>query len=106
MTSTPCAVSSSRKASEVAKSLAARASLRRARMASISGSTKSIRAVYQVHKNVREDAQNAAPDEFIANVEEKCNGNHLKLSVAKEARDYTVLVPATGRSWTYRTRAK
>jgi competence protein ComEC len=68
--------------------------------------TSSIQAVYQVHKNVRADAQNAAPDDMIANLEEKCSGNHLKLSVAKEAREYTVQVPATGRSWTYRTRGK
>lgn len=68
--------------------------------------TPSIQAVYQVHKNVREDAQNASADEFIANLEEKCQGNHLKLSVAKQAKDYTVSVPATGRSWTYRTRTK
>jgi hypothetical protein len=65
----------------------------------------SIQALYQVHKNVKpgeEDANTA--DELIANVEEACQGNHIKLSVAPDAGSYTVSIPATGHTRTFETR--
>jgi beta-lactamase superfamily II metal-dependent hydrolase len=66
---------------------------------------ESVKAIYQVHKNLRPDGEkNNAPDEFIANHEKECKGNHIKLSVAPDGQSYTVSVPATGHERTYATR--
>ena len=69
-------------------------------------STPSVKAIYQVHKNVREDAENNTSDERIANLEEKCAAHFLKLSVQPDGSDYTMFVPATARQWTYRTQKR
>ncbi|MGC3972249.1 MAG: MBL fold metallo-hydrolase [Pirellulales bacterium] len=64
--------------------------------------TKSIEQVYQVHKTLREDGtSHNVPDEFIANKEKDCAGNHLKLSVAADGKSYTVFVPSTGHQKTF-----
>jgi hypothetical protein len=65
-----------------------------------------IQAMYQLHRNVRPDKENNTADEFIANMEEKCAGNYIKLSVAADGKSYTVNIPATGHKRTYQTRAK
>jgi hypothetical protein len=65
----------------------------------------SVKAIYQVHKNLRPDGEkNNAPDEFIANQEKECKGNHIKLSVAPDGTSYTVSVPSTKHERTYRVR--
>jgi len=70
-------------------------------------SAPSILAMYQVHKNVRADgATNNAPDAHIANLEEKCAGHFIKLSVAPDGQSYTVSIPAHGHSRTFQTREK
>lgn len=69
-------------------------------------SSPGLQAMYQVHKNVRADNINNTADEFIANFPEKCEGHHIKLSVAPSGKSYTVSIPATGHSKTYETRAK
>jgi len=69
-------------------------------------SSPGIQAMYQVHKNVRPDKENNTGDEFIANLEEKCAANHLKLTVAPDARNYTVSIPATSHQRTFQTRSK
>ncbi len=67
--------------------------------------TPSVKAIYQIHKNLRPDGQkNNAPDEFIANREKECKGAHIKLSVAPDGKSYTVSVPSTGHERTYQTR--
>lgn len=63
-----------------------------------------LQAMYQVHKNLRDDANTA--DEFIANQPEKCDGHHLKLSVAADGRSYSMRIPATGHARTFQTRAR
>lgn len=65
---------------------------------------KSIQAIYQMHKNLREDTQNNAPEDFIANLEEKCTGNYLKLSVDPQGKTYTVSIPANKHEKTYETK--
>jgi len=67
-------------------------------------STQSIRTMYQMHKNLRPDKENNTADEFIANLEEKCAANYIKLSVEPSGKSYTVTIPATGHSRTYQTR--
>jgi competence protein ComEC len=69
--------------------------------------TDSIQAIYQVHKNLRPDGSvNNAPDEFIANHEQECQGNYIKLSVAADGKSYTVSIPAHGHERTYKTKTK
>lgn len=65
--------------------------------------TKSVEAIYQVHKNLRPDgATNNVADEYIANPDAKeCKGNYIKLSVAPDAKSYTVSVPATKHERTF-----
>lgn len=61
----------------------------------------SIEAIYQLHRNLRPDSQNNAPDEFIANLEQQCQANFIKLSVDPAAREYTVSIPARGHQRTF-----
>jgi hypothetical protein len=70
-------------------------------------SSPGIQAMYQLHRNVRADGDvnNTAP-EFIANAEEKCAANYIKLSVAPDGRSYTVRIPASGHQKTYQTKAR
>jgi beta-lactamase superfamily II metal-dependent hydrolase len=69
-------------------------------------SSPGIQAMYQVHKNVRDDSVNNTADEFIANLPEKCEGHYIKLAVDGSAKTYTVSIPATGHQRTFQTRAK
>lgn len=66
--------------------------------------TPSIKAIYQIHRNLRPDSENNAPEAFIANHAEKCDANFIKLSVAPRAADYTVRIPATGHAQTYKVK--
>ncbi|MGH8248402.1 MAG: ComEC/Rec2 family competence protein, partial [Gammaproteobacteria bacterium] len=67
-------------------------------------SSPGIQAMYQLHRNVRPDSENNTADEFIANLEEKCAANFIKLSVAPDGKSYTVSIPATGHKRTFQTR--
>jgi competence protein ComEC len=67
--------------------------------------TKSLQGIYQLHKNLRPDgATSNVADDYIANKEKDCQGNHVKLSVAADAKSYTVSIPANGHSRTYTTK--
>lgn len=67
--------------------------------------TPSIKAWYQVHKNVQ-DAGNNPPEEFIANVPDKCQGNYIKMSVNPTGKSYSITIPANGHLATYETKGK
>ncbi len=67
-------------------------------------SSPGIQAMYQLHKNVRADVENNTADEFIANLEEKCAANYVKLTVAPDGKSYVIAIPATGSSRTFQTR--
>lgn len=69
-------------------------------------SSPGLQAMYQVHKNVRDDRENNTADEFIANIEEKCAANYIRLSVDPSGKSYTVSIPATGHKKTFQTRVK
>jgi len=56
--------------------------------------TPSIQAVFQIHKNLRKDSEHNTPDEFIANLDEKCEANFIHLSADAAAKTYTVSIPA------------
>ena len=68
-------------------------------------SSPGLAAIYQVHKNLRNDGQNTA-DELIANLEEQCQAHPLKLSVARDGRSYSMMVTQSGHRKTYPTREK
>jgi competence protein ComEC len=64
--------------------------------------TKSIAAVYQLHKTDRPDgSSHNVADEYIANHAKECNGEHVKLSVAADGKSYTVFVPSTKHQRTF-----
>jgi competence protein ComEC len=67
-------------------------------------SLKEIEAIYQLHRNVRTTDKDNAPSAFIANDEEACQGNFIKLSVDPTGKTYTVTIPAKQISRTYRVR--
>ena len=69
-------------------------------------SSPGIQVMYQVHKNVRADAGNNTADEFIANHDEVCAANYIKMAVAPDGKSYTISIPATGHTRTYQTRPK
>ena len=69
--------------------------------------TRSLEAIYQVHKNLRTDgAVNNTTDEFIANHQEgtTCRGNYIKVSVDPQGQSYTVSIPANSHQQTYKTK--
>jgi beta-lactamase superfamily II metal-dependent hydrolase len=63
-----------------------------------------VQAIYQMHRNVTVGAQENADPEFIANAEEKCAGEGIKLSVAADSRSYSVTVGSKGKPRKYETR--
>jgi len=67
-------------------------------------SSPGLQASYQVHKNVRADAENNTADELIANHDENCAANFLKMTIASDGKSYTVAIPATGHTRTFQTR--
>lgn len=64
-----------------------------------------IQAIYQLHRNVLASAQENTDPEFIANVEEKCRGTNIKLTVAPDGKSYTVAVGKDGKPRRYETRS-
>ena len=67
--------------------------------------TPSIKGWYQVHKNVQSAASNP-PDEFIANLPDKCEGHYIKMSVDRTGKSYTVTIPGNGHRASYQTVAR
>jgi competence protein ComEC len=67
-------------------------------------SSKEIQAIYQVHRNVRSTDKDNAPADFVANDEEACKGEFIKLSVQPDGKSYAVTIPSKQISRTYRTR--
>jgi beta-lactamase superfamily II metal-dependent hydrolase len=75
-------------------------------------SAKSVQAFYQLHQSFNVPAEENAPREFVANHENltgaeavKCPANLIKMSVAPDGKSYTITVPASGHTKTYRTKA-
>ena len=69
--------------------------------------TKSIQAMYQVHKNLRADGkQNNTAEEFIANLDEpkECKAIALKMSVTADGKGYTIFNPRNNYQQTFKTR--
>lgn len=67
-------------------------------------SVKEIQGIYQVHRNVRTTEKDNAPSDFVANDEEACRGEFIKLSVESDGKSYNVSIPSKQISRSYRTR--
>ncbi len=65
-----------------------------------------VQAIYQMHRNVTVGAQENVDPEFIANSEEKCQGEGIRLSVAADGKSYTLTVGEKGKPKRYETRSK
>ncbi|HLN28884.1 MAG TPA: MBL fold metallo-hydrolase [Gemmataceae bacterium] len=63
-----------------------------------------IQAIYQMHRNVNVGAQENTDPEFIANSAEECQGEPIKLSIAPDAKSYTVTVGGKGKPRRFETR--
>jgi competence protein ComEC len=75
-------------------------------------SAKSVQAWYQLHKSFNVPAEHNAPDDLVANKDNltgpeaaKCPANIIKMSVAPDGKSYTISVPATGHTRTFKTKA-
>lgn len=66
----------------------------------------SLKALYQLHRNVGLAADEQTPAEFIANSgpTETCDGVWIKASVAPDGASYTLQIGPEGEQRTYRTR--
>jgi competence protein ComEC len=64
----------------------------------------SLQAMYQIHRNLRNDQENNTANEYIANLEQKCSANYIKLSVDPTGKTYTVSIPAMGHARTFQTK--
>jgi competence protein ComEC len=70
-------------------------------------STPSIKAMYQMHKNLRADgSSNNTTDNYIANQDKDCAAHYIKMSVAPDGKSYTISIPANGHKQTFQTKAK
>jgi beta-lactamase superfamily II metal-dependent hydrolase len=63
-----------------------------------------IQAIYQMHRNVMVGDQENTDPHLIANVEEKCQGEGIKLAVAANGKSYTVTVGSHGKPRRFETR--
>jgi beta-lactamase superfamily II metal-dependent hydrolase len=68
--------------------------------------TPSVKALYQLHRDLRGKSEFNTEDKFIANMEEKCAANFIKCSVDSSESTYTLSIPATAFSEKYITTTK
>ena len=64
--------------------------------------TPGIEGIYQLHRNMLTTANDNAPVTYIANEEENCRGEFIKLSVDKHAKTFTVTIDAKQIKRSYR----
>lgn len=72
-------------------------------------STPTIQAMYQVHENIRPDAENTAYKAMIANhgdLAEGCAAQHIHCLVSTDAKTYTLNVPSQKHSRTFQTKTR
>ena len=74
-------------------------------------SAKSVQQLYQLHKSYNVPAEENSAAEFVANHDNftgveaaKCPANIIKMSVAPDGKSYTISVPSSGHTRTFRTK--
>jgi beta-lactamase superfamily II metal-dependent hydrolase len=65
-----------------------------------------LRALYQLHKNVRPGETHNTDDARIANLEERCAGHFVKMTVDPDGKRYALSIPATGQTERFETRRR
>jgi competence protein ComEC len=68
--------------------------------------TPSIKAMWQLHRDLRGGREFNTDDKYIANLEEKCAANYIRCSVAADGRTYTISIPSAHFFETYQTQKK
>jgi competence protein ComEC len=70
-----------------------------------------VQALYQLHKSYNVPEETNVAKEFIANHDNltgpeaaKCPANIIKMSVASDGKSYTISIPSSGHTKTYRTK--
>ena len=63
-----------------------------------------VQAIYQMHRNLTVGPQENTDPRLIANPDEKCRGESIKLAVAADAKSYALTVGARGKPRRYETR--
>ena len=81
--------------------------------AAIKSAAKFVQATYQMHQSFKVPAEENGPKEFIANDGNRvraeaaqCPANMIKMSVAADGRSYTISIPSTGHTRTFKTKGK
>jgi len=64
-------------------------------------SISNVKAIFQLHRNVRIDERENAPFAFVANDDEQCSGEYIKLSVAANGQSFAVSLPAKALTYTF-----
>jgi competence protein ComEC len=67
-------------------------------------SAKGIEAIFQLHRSLRGGETGNTSPELIANDEDACKGELIKLSVAPDGKSYTVTVPSKRTTRTFPTK--
>lgn len=67
-------------------------------------SSPELEAIYQLHRNLRTTDKDNTMAGYIANEEESCQGNFIRLSIEPNGKAYTVSIPAKQISRRFRTR--
>jgi competence protein ComEC len=67
-------------------------------------SVREIEAIFQLHKNVRSTWSENTSSTFIANDDEKCQGEFIKMSVDANGRSYRVEIPSKKVGFNYQVR--
>jgi competence protein ComEC len=67
-------------------------------------SVPAIEAIYQIHRNVQTTAKDNAPADYVANDDEACQGEFIKVSVNPDGRSYSVSIPGKKISRNYQVR--
>ena len=68
------------------------------------GGCRTLQAIYQIHRNAAGRRQENADAECIANPDEKCEGEPIRLAVAPDGKTYTVTVGWKGKVRRFETR--
>jgi hypothetical protein len=67
-------------------------------------SNPELQAIYQLHRNLRTTDKENTMAGYIANEEESCQGNFIKLAIEPNSQSYTVSIPAKQFTRRFRTR--
>ena len=68
--------------------------------------TRSIKAMYQVHRNINAGPEGNTDPKRIANLDQECEAEIIKLSVEPSGKRYTVSIPSKKTKETFKTKGQ